>query len=107
MRVQPVVVGIYLPEDSVFEFYKEGVFSARNCELPPGAPNASLAMINHAVLVVGFNKDPQLDKPYWIVRPGGGGGGSRRYGPVCMLCPPCRQCCPLLPPAHTASCTFC
>lgn len=78
-----------LPDDNVFEMYKEGVYSARNCPLPPGRPNATLAAINHAVLVVGFNMDAALDKPYWIVSSLQEGKAADAACGSCTACLPC------------------
>ena len=66
------MVGIWAPEDSMFEFYSGGVWPASSCALPPGPPAAANATVNHALLVVGWN---MLYKPYyWIVKNSWGRG---------------------------------
>lgn len=42
-----------------FNFYKEGVYNDREC---------SNLKFNHAVLVVGYGRDENLDMDYWIVK---------------------------------------
>lgn len=72
VRVAPVMVGIYASEDSMFEFYSGGIWAASSCALPPGAPDPAKALVNHAVLVVGWN---MLYQPYyWIVKNSWGRG---------------------------------
>ncbi|PRW61121.1 deleted in malignant brain tumors 1 -like [Chlorella sorokiniana] len=54
VQIAPVLVGLYLPEGSMYEFFSEGLWGAENCRpwMPPGPPNAADAgsKLNHAVL---------------------------------------------------------
>lgn len=52
--MQPVVVGIHVPPNSLFDFYTDGIWMAKQC---PQAkrnvqPKAQEMEINHALLVV-------------------------------------------------------
>ena len=67
VRLAPVMVSIYVPQDSLFEFYSGGVWPASSCKLPSGAPNASLATVNHALLVVGYDMSIK-NNHHWIVK---------------------------------------
>lgn len=67
------MVGFYVPEDSLFEFFSGGVWPASSCPLPPGAPSASLAQVNHALLVVGYDMTIK-DNHHWIVKNSYGNG---------------------------------
>lgn len=72
--MQPVLVGMYVGDDSGFPFYGGGTYGASSCTYPPGprapvgAPTSPTAtvQINHAVLVVGY--DTTASPPYWIVK---------------------------------------
>lgn len=66
MRVAPVTAGIYVPEDSMFDFYSGGIWPASSCALPKGAPSSKHAMVNHAMVVVGWNM--RYKPHYWIVK---------------------------------------
>lgn len=57
------MVGINVPEGSMFEFYVGTLWSASLCALPPGRPDPAKAVVNHAVLVVGWNS--LAKPPYW------------------------------------------
>ena len=61
--VAPVMVGMFVPEGSLFEFYVGSLWPASSCPLPPGPPNPAKAVVNHAVLVVGWNS--LAKPPYW------------------------------------------
>lgn len=55
VRVAPVIVAFYVPDDSMFEFYSGGVWPNDSCVLPPGPPTNARATVNHALLVVGYD----------------------------------------------------
>lgn len=63
VKVAPTIVGIYVPDDSLFDLYSGGLWSASSCPLPPGPPNPAKATVNHALLVVGWNS--LAKPPYW------------------------------------------
>lgn len=73
LQVAPVTVGIYVTDDSLFDFYSGGVWPASSCALPRGIPNPTNARVNHALLVVGYDiVNP--DNSYWIVKNSWGSG---------------------------------
>ena len=69
----PVMVGFYVPEDSLFEFFASGVWPASSCALPPGPPDPTKAMVNHALLVVGYDMTFPGNE-HWIVKNSWGSG---------------------------------
>ncbi len=69
----PVVVGMAVPEGSLFEFYRGGVWPNNSCALPTGAPVTKKALINHAVLVVGYDMKT-AGNHFWIVKNSWGAG---------------------------------
>lgn len=70
VQVAPVTVGIYLTDGSLFEFYGGGLWPASSCALPP---NPSKAMVNHALLVVGYDMTIPGNE-HWIVKNSWGSG---------------------------------
>lgn len=73
VQVAPVMVGIWAPAASLFEFYSGGIWPASSCDLPPGRPDLTKAMVNHALLVVGY--DMRIPgKEHWIVKNSWGSG---------------------------------
>jgi cathepsin L len=67
VRVAPVMVGFYVPEDSLFEFFSGGVWPNDSCVLPPGRPSNAQALVNHALLVVGYDMTVPGNH-HWIVK---------------------------------------
>lgn len=57
--VGPVSVAFQVVED--FRLYKSGIYSSENCKSGP-------MDVNHAVLVVGYGVEPDVGRPYWIVK---------------------------------------
>ena len=57
------MVGMNVPDNNLFEFYSGGVLPASSCPLPAGVPTSAKAVINHAVLLVGWNSLAKT--PYW------------------------------------------
>ncbi|KAI7845778.1 hypothetical protein COHA_000692 [Chlorella ohadii] len=87
VQVAPVMVGIYAPEGGLFEFYSGGTWPASACSLPPGAPNATKAMVNHALLVVGYDMTTPGNY-HWIVKNSWGRGeewGENGFGRIAMM----------------------
>ena len=76
--MSPVMVGIYVPDDSLFEFYSGGVWPANSCMLPTGAPSSARALVNHALLVVGYDMTIPGNH-HWIVK--------NSYGRGCVTLP--------------------
>lgn len=78
VQVQPVVVGMYVPPESSFLFYTGGVWEKEQCTYTYGAdgkPLAENAVINHAVLIVGYdNRTTTSGKKYWIFKNSYGAG---------------------------------
>jgi cathepsin H len=58
-REGPVSVAFEVVED--FRLYKRGIYSSEKCKQGP-------ADVNHAVLVVGYGTEPDVGRPYWIVK---------------------------------------
>ena len=73
VQVAPVMVGFYLPEDSLFDFFNGGVWPASSCVLPPGPPDPAEATVNHALLVVGWDMTIPGNE-HWIVKNSYGSG---------------------------------
>jgi cathepsin H len=57
--VGPVSIAFQVVSD--FRFYKEGVYSSKNCH--QGEKD-----VNHAVLAVGYGIEKDTNKKYWIVK---------------------------------------
>lgn len=57
--VGPVSVAFQVVED--FRLYKRGIYSSDNCKSGP-------MDVNHAVLIVGYGVEPDVGRPYWIVK---------------------------------------
>jgi hypothetical protein len=60
LKSGPIAVAVYV--DDAFMSYGGGIFTSTTCN-PAGTND-----VNHAVLVVGSGVDPDLKKPYWLVR---------------------------------------
>ncbi|PRW61301.1 deleted in malignant brain tumors 1 -like [Chlorella sorokiniana] len=87
VRVAPVMVGFYVPEDSLFEYYSGGIWPANSCKLPPGRPSNAQALVNHALLVVGYDMTVPGNH-HWIVKNSFGRGeewGENGFGRIAML----------------------
>ena len=69
----PVMVGFYVPENSLFEFFVSGTWPASSCALPPGQPDPGKATVNHALLVVGYDMTIPGNE-HWIVKNSWGSG---------------------------------
>lgn len=73
-----MVVGLYVPPESLFLFYTGGVWEREQCNYtygPDGQPLRDYVPINHAVLVVGFdNQTTTSGKKYWLAKNSFGAG---------------------------------
>ena len=57
--VGPVSVAFQVVDD--FRLYKRGIYSTEKCQAGPKD-------VNHAVLIVGYGTEPDVGRPYWIVK---------------------------------------
>jgi cathepsin H len=57
--VGPVSVAFQVVDD--FRLYKRGIYSSDQCKAGPKD-------VNHAVLIVGYGTEPDVGRPYWIVK---------------------------------------